>query len=148
MACCTFFGHSELHFENPCEKLAIILNELISQYEVDTFYVGNQGDFDRIVLEELRKLKSIFPHIKYSVVLAYHPSVNKYSDFLKTDETVFPEELEGISPRYSIAKRNEWMLTKSQYAVVFVKYPTGGADKYKRKAESKGLTVINIADMG
>ena len=148
MACCTFFGHSELHFENPCDKLAIILNELISQYEVDTFYVGNQGDFDRIVLKELRKLKLRFPQIRYSVVLAYHPSVCKFSDSLEAEETVFPEELENVSPRYSIAKRNEWMLTKSQYAVVFVKYPTGGADKYKRKAESKGLTVINIADTG
>ncbi len=147
MASCTFFGHSELHFENPQEKLSVILNDLISQYGVDNFYVGNQGDFDRIVLNELRKLKPLFPQIRYSVVLAYHPTVNRYSEFVRCEETLFPEELENVSPRYSIAKRNEWMIARSQFAVVFVKYPSGGAEKYKRKAENKGLTVINVAEV-
>ncbi len=57
MAACTFFGHREC----PVEIKAILkstLEDLIVNHGVDTFYVGNQGQFDlfaRGVLQELIK---------------------------------------------------------------------------------------------
>lgn len=144
MASCTFFGHKECEIDNPIDKLLPVLANLIMNKGVDTFYVGNQGDFDKTVLIVLRRFQTYFTHIKFSVVLAYHPFVKPYSDFLKAEETVFPEELENIHPRFAISKRNEWMISKSDYAVVFVKRPVGGAAKYKELAEKKGLTVINL----
>ena len=144
MASCTFFGHKECEIDNPIDKLLPVLANLIMNKGVDTFYVGNQGDFDKTVLIVLRRFQTYFTHIKFSVVLAYHPFVKPYSDFLKAEETVFPEELENIHSRFAISKRNEWMISKSDYAVVFVKRPVGGAAKYKELAEKKGLTVINL----
>ncbi len=144
MASCTFFGHRELHSDNPIEELLSVLANLIMNNGVDTFYVGNQGEFDKTVLIVLRKIQTYFTHIKFSVILAYHPSVRPYSDTLKPEETVFPEELDKVHPKFAISKRNEWMISKSDYAVVFVKHPTGGAAKYKDIAEKKGLTVINL----
>lgn len=146
MASCTFFGHKEIHFEKLTDNLIFILTNLIVNKEVDTFFVGNQGDFDKTVLCVLRKLKSQFRHIKFSVVLAYHPSLCKYSDYISSDETIFPEELYAVHPKFAISKRNEWMISKSDFAVVFVQHPTGGAAKYRNLAEKKMLTVINIYD--
>lgn len=142
MAACTFFGHRD--YNGSMDDLIIALRKLIVCKNVDVFYVGNQGNFDSVVLQSLRLLQKDFPHIRYSVVLAYHPSVNRYSDFVKSEETLFPEEMEKIPIRFAIAKRNEWMISKSQYAVVFVRNSFGGASKYKTLAEKKGLKVINL----
>ena len=38
---------------------------------VDTFYVGNQGSFDSMVLESLLQVKKIYQQLAFSVVLAY-----------------------------------------------------------------------------
>ena len=142
MAACSFFGHRD--YNGDKDKLSITLRELIVCRNVDVFYVGNQGNFDFAVLQVLRQLQKEFSHIRYSVVLAYHPSVNRYSDLIRSDETLFPEEMEKVPLRFAIAKRNEWMISESQYSVVFVRNTVGGAAKYKALAEKKGLDVINL----
>ncbi len=142
MASCTFFGHRD--YNGSKEELIFVLRDLIRNNNVDVFYVGNQGNFDSVILQVLRILQKEFTHIRYSVVLAYHPSINRYSEFISSEETLLPEEIEKVPIRFAIAKRNEWMISKSDYAVVFVKHPTGGASKYKEFAERKGLTVINL----
>lgn len=142
MSACSFFGHRD--YNGDKDKLIDTVRKLIVCRNVDEFYVGNQGSFDFAVLQALRQLQKEFFHIRYSVVLAYHPSVNRYSDAVRSEETLFPEEMDKIPLRFAIAKRNEWMISKSDYAVVFVKHPIGGAAKYKELAEKKGLEVINL----
>lgn len=53
---CTFFGHRVVT-EDVKESLREILTELIEFLEVDMFYVGNNGAFDRLVINVLRDLK-------------------------------------------------------------------------------------------
>ena len=62
MTCC-FFGHKDVA-QDVTENLTTVLNELIAE-GVDSFLVGNQGGFDRIVLHTLRRLKKKYPHIVY-----------------------------------------------------------------------------------
>ena len=66
---CTFFGHG-----NCCgfdvSRLQYEIEKLIVK-GVDTFYVGNQGYFDRIVFECLLQLKDVYQHLSVSVVLEY-----------------------------------------------------------------------------
>ena len=50
---CTLFGHSQC-YGLDANVLMNALEQLI-QKGVDTFYVGNQGDFDRMVFECLRR---------------------------------------------------------------------------------------------
>ena len=142
MACCTFFGHRN----TPCHiegKLFSVLKELIEKENVDTFMVGNQGDFDSMVKKNLRLLKREFPHIKYSIVIPYMPVKKEaYTDF---SETVFPEELSGVFPKWAIDKRNKYMISKSEFVVSYVERTHGGAYKYKTMAEKKGLRVINLS---
>lgn len=75
------------------ERLRETLVELIEHKGVDKFYVGNQGLFDEIVSAELRKLKQIYPHIQYSIVLAYFPRDGFSAD---QDNTMLPEGIETV----------------------------------------------------
>ena len=71
---CTFFGHKNAPKEKePTLKSALI--DLIENKNVGTFYVGNNGSFDNMVISLLSELSSTYP-IKYYVVLAYMPNKN------------------------------------------------------------------------
>ena len=89
MPVCTFFGHRDCP-ETIKPKLREVLADLISNRNVDMFYVGHQGQFDAYVHGELKKLKQEYPHINYAVVLAY-PSVIVWNVFLRAraDPTIW-----------------------------------------------------------
>lgn len=143
MAACAFFGHSKAIQITETEiKTAIV--DLIVNKNVDRFYVGNNGDFDNLVRKCLRKVKQEFPHIDYSVVLAYMPKgkINQGEDY---SDTVFWEGMEQILPKYAIVERNRRMIEKADYVIVYVKRIGGGAARFKELAEKKEKIVINIA---
>jgi len=79
------------------------------------FYVGNQGRFDAIVRGVLRELTEEYPQIHYAVVLAYMPGKkNAYDDF---SDTILPEGIESVHPRYAISWRNNWMLRQTDFVI-------------------------------
>ena len=80
MASCTFFGHRKIHGETAL-KIRDILIDLITNQNVDVFYVGNTGEFDKTVICELDYLSKIYS-FSYFVVLAYMPT-SKDNYFLK-----------------------------------------------------------------
>lgn len=69
---CTFFGHRDAPpgIERVLRRVVV---SLIETRQADTFYVGNQGKFDRMVARVLSGLQLEYPHITYAVVLAYLP---------------------------------------------------------------------------
>ncbi len=139
---CTFFGHRDCS-ENVREKLREAIVGLIENDSVDTFYVGEQGNFDRLVYAELKELKKRYPTIKYRIILAYHPRTRQEGSAEECD-TLFPEIPENVLPRYAIDKRNRWMIEKSDYVITYVRHVTGGAAKYRDAAVKKGKIVIDI----
>lgn len=52
-------------------------------------------------------------------------------------DTLFPEGVENVPPRYAIDRRNRWMIDKADYVVTYVSTPSGGAAKFKMLAEKK-----------
>ena len=141
---CTFFGH-----RNVTDRIQPILHktlsDLIENNGVDTFYIGNQGEFDHIVIAEMRKLKVSYPHIKYFIVLAYMPG--KKDPLIMTDysNTIYPEGLETVPRKYAIDKRNRIMIQWSDIVITYV-YHSGGAEKFKMLAEKAGKKVINLIE--
>ncbi len=141
---CTFFGHRTA----PDSIRPILHNTLIDLIEnkgVDTFYVGNQGGFDSMVKKELKQLTAIYPHIKYSIVLAYIPGKRDEFDITDYSDTVYPDGLESVPLRFAIDKRNRMMIEWSDIVVTYVCYSSGGAAKFKEIAEKKGKQVINLS---
>ncbi|MCQ2462349.1 MAG: hypothetical protein MJ177_02950 [Clostridia bacterium] len=91
---CTFFGHRDTQ-DSIRPILHNVLINLIESQGTDTFYVGNQGEFDSMVYSELKELSKICPHIRYSVVLAYLPKKKDYNP-LDFSDTVYPDGLENV----------------------------------------------------
>ena len=139
---CTFFGHSDAGKEIIPNLRREIIN-LIENKNADTFYVGNHGQFDFYVKSILGELTVTYPHIKYSVVLAYLPreSEKEYEDF---SNTIYPEGIEKAPLKFAIVKRNRWIIEKSDFVITYVNRVIGGATQFKVLAEKKGKTVINI----
>ena len=65
MAVCTFLGHRECYGLEEATLRQIVV-DLIGQ-GVDTFYVGNQGQFDATVRLVLRQLQKDYPHIRFTL---------------------------------------------------------------------------------
>ncbi|MBQ7132301.1 MAG: hypothetical protein IJO29_06980 [Oscillospiraceae bacterium] len=140
---CTFFGH-----RNSPQTLEPILKatltDLIENKNVNTFYVGNQGNFDCMVRKILKTLKNQYPHIAYAVVLAYMPTKRKeYEDY---SDTIFPDGLENTPPKFAISKRNRWMLNRADYVVTYSTLSAGAVAQFKNLAQKKGKAVINLFD--
>ena len=138
---CCFFGHREVT-HNIRPKLIAIIENLITETGVTEFYVGHQGQFDSMVYSVLKELKVMYPHIRYIVVLAYMP--DSYIKEVYGEDTLFPDGLESVPKKYAISKRNDWMIQHSDYAVCYVHKITGGAAKFREKAEKRRLHIIDV----
>jgi len=101
MTCC-FFGHKETP-SSIYPKLEEAIEKLILEQNVTSFLFGNQGQFDSMVLRAARKLKSKYPHISYNVVLAYMPKEKEEYQTYEFGETMLPEGIESVHPRYAIS---------------------------------------------
>ncbi len=135
---CTFFGHRDAPSEIK-QSLGEAIVKLIEVNNVDVFYVGNNGHFDRMVREILREFKKIYS-INYYVALAYIPKKDEYEDY---SDTVFFDELSTVPSRFRIIARNKIMLKRSDYVVTYVKY-IGNARNFKELAEKQGKILINL----
>ena len=141
MAACTFFGHRDC-LDTIKPKLKETLIDLITNHSVDMFYVGHQGQFDAMVRGTLRELKKEYPQINYAVVLAYMPSKkNENEDY---SDTMLPEGIETVYPRYAISWRNNWMLKRSDYVVAYITHPYGGAYTFVQTARRTGIQIIDL----
>lgn len=142
MGVCTFFGHSECP-ESVRKDVMEIMENLICENSVSEFLVGDKGNFDRIVIGVLRDMKRRHPNIRYSVVLS---SLQKRGDFDYT-ETVFPEGIEMVPPKFAISWRNRWMIKRADYVIAYVCHSWGGAAQFVEYASKQKKKVINLGSM-
>ena len=138
---CCFFGHREVT-HNIRDRLTAIIEKLITEDGVTEFYVGHQGQFDNMVYSVLKELKAKYPQIRYTVVLAYMP--DEHIKDVYGNDTLFPDGLETVPRKYAISKRNAWLIQHSGFAVCYVHKITGGAVKFREKAEKRRLQIIDV----
>ena len=141
---CAFFGHSDLcgRSDQITPKLRAVLIDLIEHKDVDTFYVGNHGEFDILSSRQACDLKSLYPHIQVIVVLCY-PNELQYLKCLFTD-ILMPAEIEAAPKRACIVKRNHWVADNADYIVGFIRYEIGGAHRALQYARKHNKQIINI----
>ena len=136
---CTFFGHRDTP-ETIKPKLRNVLNDLIDNKNVNMFYIGDNGSFDRMAREILKELKNKYK-INYYVAIAYIPKKIDYKDY---SDTIYFDELNTKPYKLRIVERNKIMIKKSDIVVTHVTRIVGGAFEFKYLAEKKGKIVINI----
>ena len=142
MKVCTFFGSRRVpHCVR--EELKRAIQTMIDEYAIADFLVGHQGEFDHMVLNLLRELKQIYPHIRYTVVLAYYLPRQAETGYMP-EEMLFPEEVARVSKRVVIVHRNRWMLSKASTVITCVTDTTGNAARWKETANREEKTVVEI----
>lgn len=99
-----------------------------------------------MALGVLRRIKAECPHIRYTVVLPYVPSAKKKDVQYKEGETVLPDGIEREPKRFAIVYRNNYMIDKSDFVIVAVRRPFGGAWRFAEMARKKGREVINLCE--
>ena len=67
-------------------------------------------------------------------------------DMMGFSDTIFPEGLETVPPRFAISKRNDWMLKQADFVVTYIAHGWGGAVQYAEKAQRQGKRVLNLAE--
>lgn len=141
---CAFFGHKDTP-ESIRPLLESAVKQIIERYPDTTFYVGNNGNFDRIVLSVLKSLSQDFPTISYSVILAY---LSTEKDKLYSSlPTIYPEGIECVPKKYAISYRNYWIAKKADMVICYITHNYGGAAKFVEKACKNGKIVYNLANL-
>lgn len=139
MAVCTFFGHRDCP-ESVKPRLKDTILDLILNHNVTMFYVGTQGQFDAYVRNTLRNLSVEYPQIQYAVVLAYMPKSGE-----DHTDTMLPEGIENIPPRFALSWRNNWLLHQADYVVTYITHSWGGAAQFSERAIKQGKITLNLA---
>lgn len=143
MAECTFFGNRNTP-NDILPKLYETLIDLVENKHVNFFMVGDEGNFDRLVLKCLKMLKLDYPEISFYIVLAYSPFSERYRTEDYEKYAVYPEIVGRACPRYAIDIRNRYMIREAQYVVTYVRDITGGARKFKDLSLKHKRNVIEL----
>lgn len=60
-------------------------------------------------------------------------------------ETMLPEGIEGVHPKYAISWRNKWLVNESDIVIAYITHSWGSAAQHVDKARKKGKLVVNLA---
>ena len=143
MSACTFFGHRDCP-SSIKPKLHEVLVDLIENHSVDMFYVGQQGAFDGIVRSVLKNLVAVYPHVRYAVVLERLSPKRDEFDARDYSDTMLPEGIETVHPRFAISWRNKWMIKQSDYVVTYITHSWGGAAQFAKLAKRQEKIVFSL----
>lgn len=149
---CTFFGHRNTYLSAEIRaKIRTKLIDLIEKEGVDSFWFGSYGKFDAECADITRSLKKEYPHIEMHLLLPY-PTKQESGGGAFYKELEFdgfsyfdPDKL--FFPRYTILKRNEYMVKNCDFLICYVICEWGGAYQAMQKAIRCKKQVFNFAPL-
>ena len=146
---CYFIGHREAD-ERLLPVLTETIQQLIRKENVQYFYVGGYGGFDRIAGLAVKEVKKQNAGITLHLVLPYHPAERAVEAPDGYDGTYYPEGLENVPSQYAIVRANKIMVDTSDWLIAYVRHGASNSCKileYAQHREKKGLIhVLNLAD--
>ena len=82
--------------------------------------------------------------MNYAVVLSYIPQKADKCGLQDYSDTILPEGIEAVNPRFAISWRNKWMLKHSDYVVAYINHSWGGAAQFIELAEKQKKNIIFV----
>ena len=146
MCCC--FGHREV-YKDISARLQEIIEDLIINKGVKTFYTGGMGQFDGKFSTAVRAMKRSHPDIELVLVCPYlTQELNRDKEWYEHnyDSILIPSELDGIHYKSAIKARNRWMVDNSDYIVSYVYREFGGAYDAVKYAKKQGKEIYNTTE--
>jgi uncharacterized phage-like protein YoqJ len=139
----TFCGHSDVYQPDAVKNwLRVVVSHLI-EAGAETFYLGGYGSFDSLAATVVREKKALYPEIESVLVIPY---LDKGWDHDRYDSSIYPG-LENVPPRFTISKRNQWMVNEADVVVAYVTHSWGGASKTLVYARRKKKEIILYPDL-
>ena len=138
---CSLFGHRTASFSLRI-PLKISILKLVEEQKVKNFYVGNNGNFDYLAQSVLSEITNTRTDVNYYIVLS---QMGETALSGNQEATLFPEGLEVTPPKFTICKRNDWLIKNSEYAIVFVEREISNCYRLMKKAMRNGLKITNLA---
>lgn len=137
---CTFFGHRDapLALESSIEKQ---VRKLITEENVDTFWIGGYGRFDSLATRVLNKLQKDFPHISIILIIAYPRQLRQYDKVFPFD---YPPEVESAPYKFAISARNRYMAKNTDFVIAYINREYGGAYDAVNIAQNNKKNVLFI----
>lgn len=149
----SLFGHRYIENIIPIEdKIKELAEKIIEGYELTYFFVGRDGDFDRIASSVIKKLKN---HLDDPDRICLIWMLPYYTAEYRRNEEAYDEfyDLVHICPQSEAAHfksayeiRNRCMVDGSDIVICYVGTNSGGAYKAMKYAEKMGKKIINIFD--
>ena len=93
----------------------------------------------------LDEIKLENDNIDFYVVLSKMPSIKNHF-VINNYETILPDGIEYIYPKFAIIYRNKWMINHSDFVVTYINRPQGGAARFYEYAIKRGKKVINLGN--
>ena len=145
---CCLSGHSKIYDSSIERNLYYQAEELITKHNVEEFFVGNYGDFDRISTKVINKLKLKHP-VKLILVIPYlTKEINENKNYYQNnfDEICIADISNNTPKKLQIIKSNEYMINKSNFLLCYVNNNWGGAYNTLKYAKQKSKFIFNIAN--
>jgi len=156
---CCFIGHRKFYGTDETKsELYEIVEKLIVEEKVDTFFFGSKSEFNTISLNIVTKLKEKYPHIKRIYVRAEYQYISEdYKRYLlqNYEDTYYPEKIRGAG-KAAYIERNFEMINNSHFCIFYydelfapakyknIKSGTKIALKYAR---NQGKEIINLGKL-
>ena len=144
---CSFFGHRSIIDDvSVKQQLYEVVEELIVNQDVDTFLLGEMGDFEIIAGKVLQELKKKYPHIVRETILCFSEQLQRdskvSSEWFHLDSAVSKCKRRGRIP-----KRNQMVVEQSDVIVCYINVPYGGAYTAYKRAVKKNKRIINLTQI-
>ena len=144
MKSCFFIGHREAD-ERLLPHLIRTIEQLVSQENVTSFYVGGYGGFDRIAASAVKHVKRGQPEITLMLVLPYHPAERPVQTPCGFDGTYYPQGMETVPRRFAIVQSNKRMLDSVDWLVDYVRHGASNSQRILEYAKKRSASHINLA---
>ncbi len=139
---CCFAGHGKLMYSQDIKNQVFNkCRELITDFEVNEFWVGHYGNFDKLAADTVRNLKQQYSDTTLNLVIPYlTKDIDTYKEQYYEDyDNILMAKIPDGTPRLcQILKCNQYMVDKSNYLIACVNYAFGGAAKTVEYAKRKG----------
>ncbi len=144
---CFMFGHADTP-QSVLPELERAIESHYSNYGIQSFYVGNRGNFDSLAAKAVRNVKQRHPDTRLYLVLAYHPAEREPDLYGGYDNSYYPP-IEGTPRPYAIVKANQYMVDTSDSIICFVRHlgNTRNLLEYAQRRKAKdSIPIENLAE--
>ena len=143
---CFFIGHRETSGE-IYQALYAAVEQHILEYGVTEFIVGHYGGFDRLAASAVKEAKRIYPEVRLTLLLPYHPAERPISTPDGFDGTFYPSGMESVPRKAAIIRANRYVIDHVDYLIAYAWHPASNARElleYAQRRERKGKIAVSV----